>query len=258
MVENRLPEQLEQAESSRKSRLDQLSTHWGSLDEPRLFLVRYAPAICSYFRALIKNEHDAEEVSQEFLLRAVKLGFPSARPDRGRFRDYLKTAVRNAALTYLQRSRPAKLEDPVQSLSTLPDSGAPPASAEHEWLAEWQGCILARAWRALEDHQRLAPNNLYHTVLELTADYPEESSQALAARAAELAGRPLTPLAFRKQLSRARHLFAQLLALEVWHTLQNPTPEQLEEELIEIGLMEYVRDFLPTDWRTRGLRIDPP
>jgi RNA polymerase sigma-70 factor (ECF subfamily) len=254
MVESQHTEQLGQTDSAQKSRLDQLSTHWGSLDEPRLFLVRYAPAICSYFRALIKNEHDAEEVSQEFLLRAVKLGFPSARPERGRFRDYLKTAVRNAALTYLQRARPTKLEDPVQPLSTVAD---PPSASDHEWLAEWQGCILARAWRALEDHQRRSPSNLYHTVLQLAVDYPEESSQALAGRTAELAGRPMTPMAFRKQLSRARHLFAELLALEVWHTLQNPTPEQLEEELIEIGLLEYVRDFLPADWRTRGLRIDP-
>jgi hypothetical protein len=28
-------------------------------------------------------------------------------------------------------------------------------------------------------------------------------------------------------------------------------PERIEEELIEVGLMEYVQDFLPPDWRSR-------
>src|SRR5262249_35508607 len=125
--------------------------------------------------------------------------------------------------------------------------------------ALWGGqrCVLSRAWCSLNSHQKRNPGNLYHTVLRLTTDHPDENSQTLAARAAALAGRPVTPHAFRKQLSRARHLFAELLTLEVWHTLQNPTPQQLEEELIEIGLMGYVQDFLPDNWRTQGLRTKP-
>jgi len=46
-------------------------------------------------------------------------------------------------------------------------------------------------------------------------------------------------------------MFAQLLLREVEQTLDGPTPQQLEEELVEIGLMRHVRDFLPEDWRTR-------
>jgi hypothetical protein len=44
-------------------------------------------------------------------------------------------------------------------------------------------------------------------------------------------------------------MFAQLVLREVQQTLDAPSIQQLEEELIEIGLMKHVRDFLPTDWR---------
>jgi RNA polymerase sigma-70 factor (ECF subfamily) len=244
-------------DQERKPRLDHISTHWCSLNEPRLFLVRYARAICNYFHALIKNDHDAQEVSQEFMLRAVKDGFPNACPDRGRFRDYLKTAVRNAAITFLKRAQPAKVDEATPPPFKLADLEDTRASMDQEWIAEWQGCILARAWHALEDYEQRAPSSLYYTVLRLAVDYPEESSQALAHRANVFAGRPMTSMAFRKQLSRARRLFAEFLVREVEHTLQVPTPERLEEELIEIGLMHHVRDFLPPDWRTSGKWTDP-
>jgi hypothetical protein len=232
--------------------LDQLSTHWELLDEPGLFLVRYAPAICKYFRALVKNEHDAEELSQEFMLRAVKLGFPHAHPDQGRFRVYLKTAVRNAAFTYLRRNKVFPLEDPALPSDSVAEVEDYHSGADGEWIAAWQRCVLERAWRALEGHQQHHAGNLAHTILRLATENPDESSQALADRAAALCGRLVSAEAYRKQLSRARHLFAELVAAQVWQTLDEPTPAKLEEELIEIGLLESLRDFLPADWRTRA------
>jgi hypothetical protein len=111
---------------------------------------------------------------------------------------------------------------------------------------------MSRAWQALDAHQRRSPGNLCHTVLRLSADFPDEDSKALAARASKQEGRTIKPEAFRKQVSRARRLFAELLVAEVAQTLEEPTPAQVEEELVAVGLMEYVRDFLPADWRTRG------
>ena len=64
------------------------------------------------------------------------------------------------------------------------------------------------------------------------------------------------PEAFRKQVSRARRLFAELLVAETARTLDNPTPLAVEEELIDIGVMKYVKAFLPADWRTSGKLLD--
>jgi RNA polymerase sigma-70 factor (ECF subfamily) len=222
--------------------LDQISTQWSAVGDPVQFTMRYAPAIEAYLEALIKNRHDAEEVLQDFLVRGLQKGFVRASPLRGRFRDYLKTAVRNAAIDHLRRRRL-----PQQGKFDLGQIAAVDSpTLEEAWVSEWRRCLLDRAWEALHRHQRCTPGNQFHTVLRLSVEEPEADSAALAARTAELAGRPVSPAAFRKQVSRARRLFAELLVQEVAQTLTDATPQRIEEELIDIGLMSYVREFLPS------------
>jgi RNA polymerase sigma-70 factor (ECF subfamily) len=234
--------------------LDAISTHWHLITDPVRFVLRYAQAIHAYLKALLRNAHDAEEVAQEFLLRGITRGFVRREPLRGRFRDYLKSAVRNAALSHLRRWRPARGRG--ANLAQLPADDVQ-ALAEQEWVSQWQQCLLDRALQALDHHQRRSPGNLFYTVVRLALDYPEDDSTALAARASGQIGRPLHAEAFRKQLSRARRFFAGLLVEEVAQTLDEPTPQQIEEELIALGLMPYARAFLPPDWRTRGQRMGP-
>lgn len=237
------------------SRLDRISTQWPLLPDPARFVLRYGLAVRRYIEALVHDANDAEEVAQEFMLRVVQHGFLRASPDRGRFRDYLKTAVRNATLTWLERRR-ARPRGGVDLLQIpAPDAAVP--EADEAWQAEWRRCLLDRAWRALDVHERASPGNLFHTVLRAATDRPHVDSETLAAEVAHATGRPLRADAFRKQLSRARHLFAESLVAEVAETLADATPERLEEELIALGLMSFVRDFLPPDWRTRGRLAAP-
>jgi hypothetical protein len=152
--------------------------------------------------------------------------------------------VRNAALNFLRR----KQAHCRSALPLRPEALADDApGAEEQWLAEWRRTLLDRAWQALEIHQHQSPGSLCHTVLSLTVEYPEEGSRALAERAAARAGRPVRPDAFRQHLSRARRLFAGFLIREVTRTLP-PTARHLDDELTELGLMEYVRDHLPPGW----------
>jgi hypothetical protein len=67
---------------------------------------------------------------------------------------------------------------------------------------------------------------------------------AAADRVAAASGRPLSPDAYRKQLSRARRLFAQLIVNEVGETLESPTRAEVLEELAEIGLRDHVVPYL--------------
>ncbi len=48
----------------------------------------------------------------------------------------------------------------------------------------------------------------------------------------------------------------QYLVDEVAQCLDNPEPDAVEEELAELGLIRYVKDFMPPDWRTNGLLRD--
>jgi hypothetical protein len=221
------------------SRLDDISTEWEVVRDPPRFVLRYAPAIQRYVGALVKNPHDAEEVAQDFFLRISKHRFVHTRQEGGRFRDYLKAAVRNAALNFLQRRRASKPIDPGFSKIQV--------AADQAWLVEWRQCLLDRACRTLEKHQHQSPGNLFHTVLNMVVNNPLDDTQVLATRTSALIGRPLRSDAFRKQLSRARFMLAKLIVKEVAQTLDKPTPEQIKEELIELALWEYVRHFLASE-----------
>lgn len=83
---------------------------------------------------------------------------------------------------------------------------------------------------------------------------PEEPNCDAVGRAG---GRTIRPEAFRKQVSRARRLFAEPIVAETSRTLGDPTPLKVEDELIDIGVMKYVRPYLPGDWRTSGKLTDP-
>jgi hypothetical protein len=83
-------------------------------------------------------------------------------------------------------------------------------------------------------------------------DNPLEDTKTLAARTSALIGRPLRAEAFRQQVSRARRTLVKFLLEEVTQTLDEPTAENVEEELIELGLWKYVRAFLPAGWCPAG------
>jgi hypothetical protein len=229
--------------------LNQITTRWSIVNDPAKVVVRYAPAIRSYLEAILRNGHDADEVSQEFALHVLRHKFDKASPQRGRFRDYVKVSARNAALIYLRKkTRSGEATALTEDLDTLANPAAgndPAAAASDEWLNHWRRCLLDKVWRALESHELRSPGNLYHTVLRLSVDHPTEDSESLAARATATTGRVLRGDAFRKQLSRARRMFAERLAEEVAATLGQPTPAEIEQELAELGLMSYLRNYLP-------------
>src|SRR5262249_23823131 len=87
-------------------RLDEIGTEWGLLQQahqagegaaaPRNALViRYARAIRNYVGALVSEPQDADEVTQDLLVRLLRGRFAAASPERGRFRRMLAVAARN-------------------------------------------------------------------------------------------------------------------------------------------------------------------
>src|SRR4051812_38713500 len=85
--------------------LEQISTLWPQVSDPGRFVLRYAPAIRRYLGAIIQDPHLLDDVLQDFLVHMVQHRFAPEQLSRGRFRDYLKSCVRNAALTALRKRR---------------------------------------------------------------------------------------------------------------------------------------------------------
>ncbi|MBN9122435.1 MAG: sigma-70 family RNA polymerase sigma factor [Planctomycetes bacterium] len=229
-------------------RLDQLSTHVATLEDAQRFVFRYGAAIRGYLNAILRDPSAAEEVMQELILALLRRGGADTWPGKGRFRDYLKTAARNAAITYLRK----KGRQPVAAeLDAHADPNSGDAAAERAMTSEWQACVLARVWRELESHERRSPGNLFYTALQIVTEFQDADSTRHAQTASARTKRPITPEAFRKQVSRARLKMAELILLEVAGSIAAPTADDVEGELRELGLWGYVADYLPDDWRKK-------
>ncbi len=223
-----------------KSIIEQISTYWPLINNPLQFVMRYAPAIRKYVAAIIKQKADADDVTQEFLVRVFEKGFCPTNITRGRFRDYLKAAVRYVSLSVLRQRRLVELDDAaLESLVARADE-----QADSQWDAQWRECLLDRVWQLLEQHEHETDGNLFYTALRLTVDFPNDDSEALAARVSDKLGKPYRADAFRQQLRRARKQFAKLIVEEIRRTLHAPSADEVENELLSLGLMPYVRDFL--------------
>jgi DNA-directed RNA polymerase specialized sigma24 family protein len=222
-------------QTGRQRNFHAITTNTSILADPARFVKRYGTAIHVYLRALIPNEHDADEVEQDLLLQVVERGFPDGQGRRGKFRYYLMTVVRNAALAYFRKRsrRPMTMAD----FSSIPATEV----AERAWDRTWRECVMKNAWLALRQHEQHNPGNLFHTVLRTSIKHSEEDSSMLAIRVSSATGQELSAEAFRKQLSRARRKFGELLIHEVARTMSHVTPESLEEELSSLDLLKYVR-----------------
>jgi hypothetical protein len=115
-------------------------------------------------------------------------------------------------------------------------------------LTSWRDELLARTWRALAEADEKNGHSFY-AVLRFRADHPGLRSHEIADQLGRELGKPLTAANVRKTLERARDRFADLLLDEVAHSLADPTPEQLEEELIDLHLLDHCRSALE---RRRG------
>jgi RNA polymerase sigma-70 factor (ECF subfamily) len=233
------------------SRLDAISTRWTllqkaggeggvSVDNARNALVlRYLGVVRRYVGAMVRNQQDAEDVTQDVLVRFLAGDFAGADPGRGRFRDFLKTAIRNMVRNYWDRQERRRTADLDVALV------AAEKSDEDDWLVQWRQNLLELVWKALEKSEEEQPGSDVYTVLRLRTDHPDDSSEQLAQRLSGKLGKAIRPDATRQKLRRARMRFVDLLLVEVARGLNDPTPEKIDDELVALGLADLVHSLLP-------------
>lgn len=203
----------------------------------------YGGAAQRYLRALVKNEHAADDLYQQFAVKFLQGDFAAATPERGRFRGLLKTALFRMAMDYhRQRQR----RPPPQALDTnlQPADHDDERLADEQFVVSWRDELLSRTWLALEreDANRGA---MMYSALRLRVDEPHLQSGELASKLSHSLGREITAPNLRVILHRAREKFAELLVDAVVQSLDRPTLAELEEELCELRLLEYCRPALP-------------
>ncbi len=229
-------------------RLSRISTQWtmifqahgGDADEParaqHQLLLRYGGAVYRYLLGALRDPDAAGDLAQEFALRFVRGDFRRADPERGRFRDYVKTALTHLVHDY-HRARQA-WPRPLTASTPEPVT-PPPTDPEQSFLESWREELLDRTWKALA-----AVQPTYHAVLLLRVDEPDLPSPEMAQRLRGQFGQAFTADGVRKTLERAHKKFAELLVEEVACSLGSPSGVELESELRELDLLKYCRSAL--------------
>jgi RNA polymerase sigma-70 factor (ECF subfamily) len=210
-------------------------------------VLRYASAIRRYVGALMRDDAGSDEVAQDVVLRLLSGDFAGADPNRGRFRQLLKTAIRNMVRNQWAKDNRRRTADVDVDDVRLSSDDADDA----EWLENWRTALLDLTWSALQEYERTQPSSSACQLLRLRTNYPDATSDELAERLSKITGQPIKADAVRQKLRRARVKFAELLIEELADGLETPSVDRVEEELVALQLYDYVRDFLPPDWRDR-------
>jgi RNA polymerase sigma-70 factor (ECF subfamily) len=242
------------SQQSLNERLSQINTPWSMVlraharqqgnvaEAQQLLLQRYGGAIYRYLLGALRDPDAADDLNQDFAVRFLRGDFHRVSPERGRFRDFVKTAVLNLIIDFQRRkkTRPKSMPDDAPEPA---DSSDDLAELDRQWTASWRDELMTRCWEALARIERQT-GQPFHTVLRFRANHPDLRSAEMAERLGDRLGKPLKPTAVRQTLHRAREKFADLLLDEVVYSLDSPTFEELEEELVDLGLLEYCRPAL--------------
>ena len=238
---------------SNNERLSQIHTMWSVVrraheddtlearSAQQQMVDRYGSAVRRYLLGALRNEAAAEEVLQEFSLRFLQGDYASADPERGSFRSFLKTILFRMVAEHYRKLKRDKIV-PLGSELVEP-AVLDPQQSEREFAQVWSDELLKKSWDALAAEEKQTGRPLF-AVMRQRVEHPELKSPQLAQQVAKQLGKPVSAANMRVMLHRARERFAQLLLDEVANSLDQPTREEIENELIELGLLEYCRPAL--------------
>ena len=231
------------------SRLENVQTRWsllrsagrgeGSAIELRNALVlRYVVPIRAYVAAIVQDEVAADEIAQDAVVRLLQGDFAGADPDRGRFRDLLKTALRNMVRSHWKKAK-------VRKSSALDfDVSEDETDSDDPWVDQWRKNLLDIAWSDLRQIEENDASRFPYSVLKVRVELPDADSTQLAGELSSRIGREVKSDSFRQQLKRARQRFAETLLAELRDGLDDPSPERIHDEVVALGLYPWLRDKL--------------
>jgi RNA polymerase sigma-70 factor (ECF subfamily) len=205
-------------------------------------LQRYGDAARRYLLAALRDADAADEVYQEFVVKFVRGDFRDVAPERGRFRNFVKSVLFRMIVDYFRQKK--RQPQPQQLRPGLePEAERDEDQQDEEFARTWRDELLVKAWAALEQYEAETGKPLY-TALRLRVDRQQLRSPELADELSAKLGRPVTAANMRVILHRARDQFAEFLVQGVVHSLESSSPGELEEELAELRLLDYCRPVL--------------
>lgn len=241
--------------------INSINTCWQVLDQAKArgpgcreaqewVLLRYERAVRRYLSAALPDDDAVSEVYQEYAKLLAEGGFANVEAARGKFRHYLKRVLSNLVNDYY-RHKKRQRHLPIDSHIAEPQAPPEPEPLDdQEFTAAWRRDLQEHAWARLQMHELRTGKPLY-TLLKHKALHNDCRSYQMAEQFADLLGPSASANKVRKLLLQARGLYSEMLLNGVAETIDGPSAEVLEEELIELDLHKYCRDALD-GWKRRN------
>jgi RNA polymerase sigma-70 factor (ECF subfamily) len=237
-----------EANAATPESLSAITTNWPQLvkanqgaagqDSPELnqLVLRYhAAALRCLLRLFPRHPEVADDLCQQFALKFKQGHFRKVKPEKGRFRDFLKKVLHNLVVDYYrqQKRQPGPMPEDMNDRLQV--------TIQEEWPVE----LLDHAWQGLAEveQRRGTP---YFTALRWCFEHPDEPLTVLAGQLREQRGKECTEAGVRQIVKRARDLFADFLRQEVARSIgASPAhPEdqdRIDCELAHLGLLNWYR-----------------
>jgi DNA-directed RNA polymerase specialized sigma24 family protein len=236
-------------EESVQARLSRIETCWMQVrrglegQAANEFLRVYGEAVSRYLLGLTRgDEHVAAELFQDFCVKLLQGRYRKASPEHGKFRHYLKRCLVNLASDRRSRLLRQQTVPIMEELDPSVETESPSLPQDQEFNDAWRQALITTVLQKLELEEGQEPRGRY-PVLQARLEAPNATSEQLAAKLSA-GGKTVSSGWVRKRLMEARGRFAELLLDEVARTLDQPTLEAVQDELLELGLWEYCRHFV--------------
>ena len=198
---------------------------------------RYWFPLYAFARRRVAEVHEAQDLTQEFFLRLLeKNSLAAACPERGRFRSFLLTSLKNFLANEWDRTTAQKRGGDRERLSLDWEAGESRLSfepshsdtPEREFERQWALTLLENVVRRLQDEFVAAGKSRQFELLKETLTAGRAALDYVAV-AQDLA---ISEEAARQAAHRLRKRYRELLRDEVAATIETPT--EVEDEIYRL------------------------
>ncbi|MCA9126009.1 MAG: hypothetical protein KDB22_02950 [Planctomycetales bacterium] len=235
------------------SHISRILTNPRVLDNPQAFFDLYALPIRKFFLCLCGNADEADEQCQEFAVKFLTGSFDRFDASKGRFRDYLKSSLRNQVRKSAKFSAKLPGAIPENHDALDPKALQPIDSAMREFDSMEGKQIMQLVDEDMHADEQDGKNR-YHSLLAFVLQYQQDRLEEFRqnggrAKVAVSAivdffeqrfGERISTENAKQRLRRAKATFASKMISEIAVRLRQPTRETIREAAEEMNLWTYI------------------